>query len=209
MAETKDAFELSSGTYIEAVYATHANKLKALGNEARKAYLQVDTTPYNPEANKKYAKEVEAVTKQLTKAELNNPVERKAIALANAIFEGMVEENPGMSKDDLKKVRNRALRTARNRLGAKKSQIIFSDSEWEAVMNGAFRPTTLKRIIDNADEDELKRRAMPRESRGMSEAKLSLARQMLNNKGYTTEEVADHLGVSVSTLQRNLDGKIK
>ncbi len=40
---TRDANDLSSGTPMERVYADHANKLKALANQTRLAYL--DTPP--------------------------------------------------------------------------------------------------------------------------------------------------------------------
>jgi hypothetical protein len=50
MAEVDDAFKLSSGTQMEAIYATHANKLKALGNLSRKENINTPPPQVNKEA---------------------------------------------------------------------------------------------------------------------------------------------------------------
>ena len=56
----KDAYSLisSSNTKMERIYADHANKLRALGNEARKEYISTPSLKYNPSAKKTYSEEV-------------------------------------------------------------------------------------------------------------------------------------------------------
>ena len=65
MYETEDARTLSSGTVMEEVYAEYANRLKALGNRARKASIEVKDMEYSPLANKAYAKEVASLDQKL------------------------------------------------------------------------------------------------------------------------------------------------
>jgi len=50
MAETKDAFALSSGSKIESIYAQHANSLKAMANKARKLMLETPNLIYSQTA---------------------------------------------------------------------------------------------------------------------------------------------------------------
>src|SRR5204863_5908409 len=52
LAEAQNAFALidSPGTKMEAVYAEHSNKLKAMANDARKAAVHTKGTPYSPSA---------------------------------------------------------------------------------------------------------------------------------------------------------------
>ena len=63
---------------------------------------------------------------------------------------------------------------------------------------------TLTKIMNNTDMDKLKQRATPRTSVGMTTSKISRAKSMLSI-GYTQAEVADALGVSVSTLMKSID----
>ena len=207
MAEAKDAYELSSGTYMENIYADYANKQKALANKARLSLLDITPTPYNASAREAYSKEVASIEAQYDKARRNAPLERKAQALSNTIANARIADNPNITKDEEKKIRNIALKEARHRVGAGKTQVTFSEREWEAVNAGAFRHTKLVDILKEADEKQLKQLSMPKKSKGMSASKVSLARQMLNNRGYTLAEVADQLGVSTSTLELNLKGK--
>lgn len=52
----------------------------------------------------------------------------------------------------------------------------------------------------------LKKRALPRTQKGISPGKLATAKMRIRN-GYTAQEVADSLGVSVDTLYRALEQK--
>ena len=60
-------------------------------------------------------------------------------------------------------------------------------------------------VLENnyTNTDDLRQRATPRTTRAMTPASISRARILLD-KGYTQAEVADSLGVSVSTLNREL-----
>jgi len=204
MAATDDAFTLSSGTPMETIYATHANKLKALANQARKEYLNTGTTPYSPTAKKTYSKEVSSLDAKLNVALKNAPLERQAQILANQVVKLKREANPGMDKDDLKKVKTQALNEARNRTGAKKQQISITDREWEAIQAGAISNNKLTKILNNTDLDQIKQLATPRTKVSLSPAKEKRALSMLNT-GYTYAEIADALGISVSTIS-NLKG---
>lgn len=203
MADTNDAYSLSSGTMIESVYAEHANKLKSLANQARIQSRNTKPIPYSPEAKKKYNKEVSSLDAKLNTALKNRPLERKAQLLANAEVKAVRDANPNLDNDDLKKLKSRALIKARAKTGAGKQQIQITPSEWEAIQAGAISSNKLKQIINNSDLDTLKQLAMPREFKGMSPGKVSKAKALEAN-GYTLAEIADSLGVSTSTIQKAL-----
>lgn len=204
MYEAKDAYSLSSGTAIENVYADYANKMKALGNESRKNALAQKPIPYSPSAKKTYSKEVESLNNKLDIAYRNKPFERQAQILANNVIASKLKDNPDMDSDHIKKIKGQALIEARTRVGAKKQAIDISDKEWEAIQAGAISTNTLTQIINNTDSDRLKQLATPRTATGMSSAKISKAKSMLS-AGYTQAEVADALGVSVTTIRNNIE----
>ena len=202
MYEAKDAYSLSSGTVIENTYADYANKMKALANNARKEALSTKPIPYSPSAKKTYAEEVKSLNTKLDIAYRNKPLERQAQIKANKVIASKVRDNPGMDNDQLKKIKGQALVEARTRVGAKKQQINITDREWEAIQAGAVSTNVLTQIINNSDSDRLKQLATPRTSKGMTSAKIAKAKSMLS-AGYTQAEVADALGVSVSTIRAN------
>lgn len=204
MGDTKDAYSLSSGSVVESVYAEHANKLKALANKARKESRSTELIPYSPEAKKKYAKEVASLDSKLNTALKSRPLERKAQLLANSEVNMIRNSNPDMDSDDLKKLKSRALTNARATTGSAKQHIKISDKEWEAIQAGAISTNKLKKIIDNSDLDSLKQLAMPRENSLMSPGKIAKAKAMQAN-GYQSNEIADALGISVSTLYKSLE----
>ncbi len=101
LAETPDLHILSSGTPQERAYADYGNKMKALANEARKAYLSTGKLEYHAEAKTKYEKEVSSLNAKLNVAEKNAPRERRAQAIANSQVKAKIQDNPGMDKKDL------------------------------------------------------------------------------------------------------------
>jgi DNA-binding CsgD family transcriptional regulator len=204
MAETPNAFSLSSGRPIEEVYASYANDLKALANASRRAAVTTKPTPYSPSARVAYQKEVDTLNAQLKVALKNKPVERQAQILANSVVNRKKQANPNMDNDDLKKIRNQALAEARARTGAKKTQINITDREWEAIQAGAISSSKLTQILQNSDLNKVKQLATPRTSVSMSPAKVARAKTMLTS-GYTQAEVAEALGVSTSTLSKSLN----
>lgn len=207
MAETDDAFSLTSNipTPMEVVYATHANKLKALANDARKEMLHTPNAEYHPSANLAYKPEVQSLNAKLNLAQMNAPQERQAQLLAEYVVKAKVQAKPNMDKDEKKKIRGQALKEARARMGAKKPKIVITDAEWKAIQAGAITNNKLNAILDHADLDQVKQLATPRERTVMVPARLTQAKNMLA-RGYTTAEVAEALGVSTSTINDALKG---
>lgn len=204
MSTVDDAYELvsaPSGTRIENIYADYANGLKALANEARKEMVSVEPTLYSPSARETYKNEVSSLDAKLNLALKNAPLERQAQILTESKVKALRQDNPGMDKDDLKKVTNNTLKIMRNRVGANKHDIVITDREWEAIQAGAITKTKLKEVITHSNLDRLKTLATPRSTVGLSAGKLAQAKSMLS-RGYTQAEVADHLGVSLSTITK-------
>ena len=113
---------------------------------------------------------------------------------------------------DLKKYKNQALQEARSRVraGAVKDgidltvsprQFYIEDREWEAIQAGAFTNSKLTAILNEADENRVKELATPRSATKMTTSQINKAKQRLN-AGRTQAEVADSLGVSVTTLNK-------
>jgi DNA-directed RNA polymerase specialized sigma24 family protein len=206
LAETDDANTLSSGTRIEQIYADHSNRLKALANEARKDYVNVEPLLYSKSAKQVYAPQVERLNRALNTAKKNRPLERSAQLLAEATVNSKRAANPDMDAADLKKIRGQALTEARIRVGAKKELIDISPDEWDAIQAGAISHHKLSEILNNADLDKVKELATPRTQLLMTPTKKARAQAMIAN-GYTQDEIASALGVSVSTLKSSLKGE--
>lgn len=203
LAETTDAHTLSSGTPIEKVYADHSNRLKDLANKARRTAVNTKPTPYSPSAKVAYASEVSTLRSKLNIAQQNRPLERQAQLIANAIVQAKRDANPDMEASDLKKIQGLALAEARARTGAGKQRIEISPQEWAAIQAGAVSTNTLTQILANADLDRVKELATPRTKIKMTEAKTARAQTMLA-AGYTQAEIADAIGVSLTTLKEAL-----
>lgn len=210
LAVEDDAFTLVSeptGTPIERLYAEHSNRLKALGNRARKESLETPKLRYSPSARKVYSHEVESLNAQLALAKRNAPYERQAQVLGNATYKRKLSANPDMDATTRKKVKAQALNEARNRVGARKHQIIVSDREWEAIQAGALHDSRVQEILTHADLDRIKELATPKPVVTMTSARTARAQAMLDSGHYTRSEVASALGVSLSTLDAVTDVK--
>jgi DNA-binding CsgD family transcriptional regulator len=203
LAEVDDAFKLSSGTPMETVYAEHANKLKALANTARKESVAIRPIKYSPSAKQTYASQVASLDAKLNVALKNRPLERQAQVLANTVVSLKRQANPEMDVADLSKVKAQALNEARTRTGAKKQQIVITQEEWHAIQAGAISTNKLTQIINNSDLDTIKKLATPRAEPMMTSSKL-LRAQSMKSSGYTQAEIADALGVSLSTLKASI-----
>jgi hypothetical protein len=199
LAVTKDARDLSSGTVIEAVYAGHSNRLKDLANQARLESLKTPPVKVNATAKKTYAAQVASLDAKLAIAKRNAPRERQAQIVGNAVYKQQLQANPELEYSTKKKLKYQTLENARINTGAKKTQIVIEDDEWDAIQNGAISTNKLKEILTNADPDKVKALATPRTQRLMTSAKSTKARSLLA-AGYTRQEVADRRGVSLSTL---------
>lgn len=203
LGEVDNAHKLSSGTPIEKVYADHSNRLKDLANKARKAAVNTKGMPYSPSAKTAYEKEVRSLRAKLNVAQRNRPLERHAQLLANATVQAKRRANPDMEAADLKKIQGQALAEARARTGAGKQRIEITDKEWAAIQAGAISNNTLSQILSNADLDKVKQLATPRQPVLMTNAKTARAKSMLA-AGYTQSEIADALGVSLTTLKTTI-----
>lgn len=200
---TDDAHTLSSGTDREKIYADHSNKLKDLANTARKEAYHTQPIPYNPSAKRAYAKEVKELDAALNKAISNRPLERQAQIIAAKTVEMRRQANPNLDDDQIKKIRFSAMQEARHRTGAEKQQIDLSDDQWKAIQAGAITNHKLTQILNNAKLERVKELATPKRQVLMSSSKTARAQSMLA-QGYTQAEVADHLGVSLTTLKDTL-----
>lgn len=205
MAETKDAFTLVSDadTPQERAYATYANEMKSLANRARKEMLGTGKIAYSASAKETYQEEVDHLMAQLNVALRNAPRERQAQVIANATVAAKKQENPDMTRSEIKKASQQALTAARTTVGASRETISISDREWEAIQAGAISENRLTQIINNVDIDTLRQRATPRSTTVLSTSKVNKIASM-NASGYNTAEIAEALGVSTSTVNKYL-----
>jgi len=189
---------------IERVYANHMEKMFDLAKQARAIARQQPAFEYDKNAANEYADEVATLKAKVNVAKRNAPREKQAQLMANVEYRAWKDDHPDADNDQKKRQRGLILDKARRAVGAKKLTIGSDDNpltpkEWEAIQAHAVRPTLLKDILDNADMKVVKSYAMPRTQTGMSSAKISRARSMLN-RGYSRKEVAEALDISESTL---------
>lgn len=205
LAETDDAFTLVSESKnpIERIYAEHSNRLKALANEARKEIVSTPDIVFSPSAKRVYANEVASLNHKLNVAKKNAPLERRAQLLAGSIVSAKRQANPNLSASDLKKIKAQALNETRIRTGAKKQRIQVTPKEWEAIQAGAIRKSKLEEILDHSDREVIKELAKPRTNPVMTSVKQARAKAMLG-AGFTQAEVAEAIGVPLSTLTSSL-----
>lgn len=203
MAEEKDPYKLSSGTPQEEAYAAYASQMKSLANQARKEILSTGKITYSASAKETYQTEVASLTSKLNIALKNAPRERQAQVMANSVVAAKKKDNPGMTKEEIKKASQQALSSARATVGAKRTPIVITDREWQAIQAGAISENKLTQIINHADIDVLRSYATPRATTTLSTAKINKISSM-NASGYTTAEIAESLGVSTSTVRKYL-----
>jgi hypothetical protein len=186
LAVTDDAHTLSSGTRIEEIYANHSNKLKAMANQARKEMVNTKPISKSESAAKTYAKEVASLESALNVALKNAPRERQAQVIANRTIAQKRQENPGMDKADLKKIKNQALAEARVRTEASKDRVKPTQEEWNAIQAGAISNHKLEQILANGDVEHIKKLALPKEHVVMTPIKMARARTMLASGFYSS-----------------------
>ena len=203
----KDVRTLSSGTAQENAYADYSNKMKALANEARKSYVTTGRLKKNTSAADTYREEVDSLEAKLDKAARNAPRERQAQAIANSVVKAKKESNPDMDSKEIKKASQQALEAARAQVGAsgRANRIDITPKEWEAIQAGAISDAKLTQILRYADSAKVREYATPKTYNTLSSAKLSRAKAM-KASGYTIQEIADALGVSRSTVIKQLNG---
>lgn len=214
MAETSDARTLISdvNTPMERLYADYANNMKALANKARMKAVNSGKIAYSKTARQTYSEEVKSLDEKLRVALMNAPRERQAQLLTSAEVNAKIQkaknEGKELKKDEVKKASQQALtkyRTDVNSVSRKDRSIKITDREWDAIQAGAVSENTLKKILNNADVDELRQRATPKATTTLSQAKINRIKAYANSN-YTIGEIAKKLGVSVSTVSNYLKG---
>lgn len=215
MAETDDARTLVSASQhpMELIYADYANSMKALANRARKEMISTGNLEHNPAATKTYQAEVDSLMAKLNEAEKNSVRERQAIRLANAEVKAKQkaaeEAGKEMEKGDVRKASQKAMTKYREEVGSvsrRDRNIKITDREWEAIQSGAISENKLKRILSNADIDELRQRATPRDSKAISVGQANRIKSMSASGNYTISEIAKQLGLSPTTVKKYLKG---
>jgi len=209
MAETTDAHKLSSGTAKEYIYAEYANGLKSRGNAARREILNTKDIEYDKEAAKKYSAEVSSLKAKLNDAEKNRARERIANVKANVEIRerlnAITEDDPGISKADYKKekkkIAQQSIEKWRESYGAKREKIDITDNEWEAIQSGAVPKTTFESILKYADQEQLRKRATPRQTVEATTAQQNKIKAMAAS-GYTNAEIAAAVGLSTTTVNK-------
>lgn len=200
MLRVSDARELSSGHPTEELYADWANKLKALANESRKEAMAIKPVPVNSSAKSLYSEEVSSLQAKLNIAKKNSPRER----MAQIQTQAKVREQRGKKdKEHLKKYAQQQLAINRVKYGAtgKKTKIVISDKEWEAIQNNAISTNQLKEILAKSDMDQVRQLATPRKTLEVSAAKQNRMKN-LAAAGYTLADIADQTGYSASTVSK-------
>lgn len=207
LQETKDLRTLSSGTDQEEAYAAYGNKMKLLAMDARKTAMATGNLKMNPQAKKIYAEEVKSLDNKLNIAMMNAPKERQAQAIANSQIKALIQSNPDLSKKEnkkeLMKISQQRLLNARIQVGAdsKGSKIDITDKEWSAIQAGAVSDSKLMSILRKADEKKVRELATPRDSKTLNDSKVNRVKS-LKASGKTNAEIAEALGISVSTVSK-------
>ena len=215
MAEAKDAYTLVSAARhpMELLYADYANSMKSLANQARKEMISTGNLKHDPSATKTYRAEVDSLMARLNEAEKNSVRERQAIRLANAEIKAKQKaaeaKGEELDKSEVRKESQKAMSKYRQEVGSvsrRDRNIKISDREWEAIQAGAITENKLKRILANADIDELRQRATPRDSKAISTSQQNRIKNMSATGKYTIAEIADQLGLSPTTVKKYLKG---
>lgn len=206
MELTDDAFTLSSGTAVENVYAKFANEMKALAKQADAEAKEVKLPKVDKEAKQKYSKEVAELQVKLNGALLNKPRERQAQLLTSKIYNENRRDD--WTAKEASRARAQFEKEARERVdsNAHDYRIKFTPKEWEAVQSNAISSNMLKKLLQYADNDSVRKMATPAPKVAINASRLASAKTMLA-RGKTQAEVADQLGVSVSTLRKALAGE--
>lgn len=209
MAEADDAMTLVSPAKhpMELLYADYANSMKSLANQARKEMVTTGKIEYSRAAKNTYQKEVADLNEKLKKAQLNTTKERAAQRMANADVKTKLESGQ-IDKKDSKKAGTQALTKYRQEYGGvsrRDRNIKITDREWEAIQAGAVSETVLKKILNNADVDDLRQRATPRTVSTLSSAQVNRIKAYAASN-YSLAEIAQKMGKSPATISKYLKG---
>lgn len=213
MSVVDDADKLVSSSRhpTELLYRDYANFCKNLANRARVEMTKTENIKVNKEAQIEYAAEVESLKAKVAEAYTNKPREREAIRRANVEIQQWLKDNPTIkpTSKEAKKFKQLAMTKARNSVNSIKRadrNIEITDREWEAIQKGAVYAKTLESILSNSDPDRLRKLAMPKQERTVTAAQISRIKAKASN-GVTLNDIAQDLGISVSTVEKYLKGE--
>ena len=209
MSLYSDAHELSSGTVTEELYANFANKMKATANDARREYLRTPRMEYKKEMAEKYSEEVSSLKRKLNDSMKNTPKERLANTKANyeveKRLEALKDEDPFISKNEIKKQRKKiaqsAIETWRRNLGAHRVDIDITDREWEAIQSGAIHDSTFESILKYADGEQVRKRATPKQTVEVTQSQKNMIKR-LTDSGFTIDQIAQRVKLSPTTVKK-------
>ena len=205
MEYVDDAMQLSSGLAQEEAYGRFANSLKDLANKARKEAMAIETYKANPSAKALYSEEIASLDRKLMIAEMNDPLERKAEIATAGKMKYIRQVGDYKDAKDLQKQEANILKEMRNKFGAKSHLIELTPREWEAIQAGAISATKLNDIAKKMDDAVLRQLATPRgEKKTLSTTTVQRIKAYANS-GRTNQEIANALGISVSTVLKYLD----
>lgn len=204
-ARGENAYALLSNdpTDVEIAYADYANKVKAQANKARKEAYAQPTVKVNPSAKATYKEEVDSLNAKILESKKNAAYEKQALVLANSIVNTIKKDKPDMTYEEVQKVKSQALTAARTRVKGDehKSRIDVTPREWEAIQAGAITNNMLTTILRKADMDQIKSYATPRQDNiKLSASQISSIKTKMSSGRYSSAEIAEQYGISVSTL---------
>ena len=110
-----------------------------------------------------------------------------------------------MTKEELKKISQQELTKARAQVGAKRTKIVPTAKQWEAIQAGAISNNILENLLKYSDPDVIRKLATPRATSKLSPSKIARAKSLAQS-GKTTSQIAESLGVSSSTISEILNG---
>ena len=220
MLEEDNAYNLLSNSKtgtrnpIERYYADYANSLKDLAREARKIYANTPNLKKDNNAYKVYQGDVDELMAQVYKASKNQLRERQANAIANAetraYMKAWNDENPKASNTERNKARKKfedqAIKRAREQVGSKRTKLVLTDRQWEAMNSGAIGVENQKLVLKYVDREDLIQRSRPKTWNQLSDAKVAQIKAKAAS-GYTNAEIAEMLGCSKTTVIKYLSGK--
>lgn len=211
MYTVRDARELvrDNQNEKEMAYANFANDMKKIAMEARKEARAIKPQKVNVSAKETYKQEIKDLDFKLKQAQITDPLERKARTYSMKVSNDIIRSNPGVydGYESKQRLRDQQLTKARSLFGSKKKRIEITDREWEAIQSNALSTSKVKTIIKNSDIEEVKKRAMPRETHELTPAELNLIKSMYASGMYSNAEIADRLQISPSTVAKHVKGE--
>lgn len=196
---------------VEKEYADYANRMHALAVEARKESTKQPPIKQSRSAKTTYSAEVESLNNKVTESKKGAAYEKQVQIMANQIVSSAKKDRPDMTKEEIKKVKDQALKASRNMVtGGKSASRIetITPKEWEAIQAGAVSNSTLNYILNHANMDQIRSYATPKsDNLKLSSSQIAALKTKFNSGKYSASELASSYGISVSTLYNLMPDK--